>query len=858
MSVIRVNKDDIENFTVVTTPRRAYSSSSLGSTGSIKIFPRMSKVEKSVFDFSSAAESDVQFYKDGSNFFDIYDLINSDCADERQNVSGSITDQLEDYFSSISSVSSRTSRNIDVNRLVPTVYTTKSTTLKNIIKDNLMTYYRSAYPHSHWAYTNYHALNFFTIANDSLTVPTKSVLLYPNIQDSNLPQQDGHVSGTYCLSGAFSFDFRINMRYQEDGLDAGHFKAGTIFHLSSSYALSVVTGSSKDARGKVDAFRLLLQLSQSADIPPSLAVQGSNPNDLIFLSNDNVLKHNSWHHVVVRWGTESFNQGTGSFVVDGVNAGYFIVPSGTINSKISSNKLPPAMLAVGNYYEGTNQSTSAQKLFFTQNASEMFGTSFLDDTNDQGFFPSQFNFTHPLKAEVHELSIKRYYVLDEEILKSGSVGPGAKSQDISKFAFYAPPLFTQLSPIRKAKSFGNLERGGVYQSSIKTISSTTDDPFNVAMAFGLNGHYINLENFTRDFTNTTYPRLVNLSGSIVSFQNNIYLPLNTELYAGGSWEGVPKRNLTILPCDDGSFDPSYELLYSEPYNDKYVNSNLLYDEVTGKSYYDREWSYISLDNLLSTASLIDTKQDPSSSFYANNLETLYGPHPDAPGIEPGPKLLKLYNDISSSIDKGELNFDRGIAKDGSYYPMFQNLRETSSNQITMFDVSDIFYGRRILPQTFVLKDTNLQGSDQAISITLKDDGFGNLYRADSKTPHATQNSVGNIFYDEGIILIKSPHLYFFGKNQYEMSFKGVKNIYTTKYEILAGSGLLNSSSNKSFAANKDQIKATGDATDKEGFVYISSINLHDENMNVLARVNLAQPIIKRFSDKILFKFTIDS
>ena len=47
MSVIRVNKGDVENFSLVTTPSRTYTSSSTGGiTGSVKVFPRRSNLEK--------------------------------------------------------------------------------------------------------------------------------------------------------------------------------------------------------------------------------------------------------------------------------------------------------------------------------------------------------------------------------------------------------------------------------------------------------------------------------------------------------------------------------------------------------------------------------------------------------------------------------------------------------------------------------------------------------------------------------------------------------------------------------------------------------------------------------------------
>jgi hypothetical protein len=58
----------------------------------------------------------------------------------------------------------------------------------------------------------------------------------------------------------------------------------------------------------------------------------------------------------------------------------------------------------------------------------------------------------------------------------------------------------------------------------------------------------------------------------------------------------------------------------------------------------------------------------------------------------------------------------------------------------------------------VITDSNLSGSDN-LKITIKDDGNGNLYKANNNGVHATWSSVGHIFYDEGIAVIKSPHLY---------------------------------------------------------------------------------------------------
>jgi len=67
-------------------------------------------------------------------------------------------------------------------------------------------------------------------------------------------------------------------------------------------------------------------------------------------------------------------------------------------------------------------------------------------------------------------------------------------------------------------------------------------------------------------------------------------------------------------------------------------------------------------------------------------------------------------------------------------------------------------------------------------------------------------------------------------------------------------GLHNSSSNPQFQS----VSASFDPNDTDPrFVYIDGINLHDDNLNVIIKAKLAQPIKKRNSDGILFKIKQD-
>ena len=69
-------------------------------------------------------------------------------------------------------------------------------------------------------------------------------------------------------------------------------------------------------------------------------------------------------------------------------------------------------------------------------------------------------------------------------------------------------------------------------------------------------------------------------------------------------------------------------------------------------------------------------------------------------------------------------------------------------------------------------------------------------------------------------------------------------------EALSIRGIFNKENGKvtqSYQSNDDNSK----------FVYITGINVHDDNLNVIMRANLAQPVIKRDDDGFLFKIKKD-
>jgi hypothetical protein len=846
MSIFKINKTDFQSITVATNPSRNYFSSSNGITGDLNVFARRSKIEKETFD----PEDPSSTFDDESTY--LYWLsAKNDSSTNRKN-------KIDSYLYVLNKdpISKKKNKKLEILRYSPPYFFETGSVKKSIIRENLSSYYRSAYPSSHWSYSNYHCLNFFS----SSTVPSSSVLLYPNDDDGTV--HEGYAYGRYALSGAFSFDFYINPRYRN--LDnQGHFKAGTIFHLSSSYALSLITGSAKDINGLPSAFRLQLQLSHSADISPSLAMKGNYPSDLVFLSEDNCLKWNHWHHVVVRWGTNNINHGTGSFNVDGIDRGTFNLPSGTIAplefTLSTTTPVNPDVLCVGNYYEGNNTGNNRQNRFFANDISKLEGLNTL--VFSAGIFkPDSFAFNHPLQAELHDLSIKRFYVTDVDIQASSSYG----LSDLKNVSFYLPPFFTQDSPIRYSDS--SFKSGGVFIAPNFKFSGMTNEPFSLPLSFGAGGHYINTENFLKDFASNHHPRQLFLSGTTVDESSNTGKSANEILY---SQPAVRKRNLLILPCDDGNFYPNYDILKQDRKILFPISANNYIDQSITKNYPS------SVDDLG-----IDSPGFINLNYMLAENKVLPPPNPLLPadeqkkqqdykaqiGFTPEEPLLKLPVDDSPQI-KSWLNiinkvFSNSILNLENLYieqkkiptSTVDSTLDSSSNQVTFFDISNLFYGIRILPGSFTITDSSLSGSGGAVGITIKDDGNGTLYRGDSLTNHSTWNSVGTIFYNEGIVAIKSPHLYFFGKEQFEISFKGEQNLHVLRFETIAPVNHLNSSSNPSYR----QVPSTNRPNEQDkNFVYITGINFHDDNLNVVMKTQLAQPMVKRHSEKIMFKIKYD-
>ncbi len=923
-------------------------------TGSLKIFANPSAREKDVFLPSAFVDTTRKS-----------ETLESILRNLRLSVDGGkldVEDAAQRYLDAVNATptAAKNSMDMEILRHEPTTQYTVNTAKKLFVQNRLMPYYRAHRPSCQWAYPNYHSVNFFT----GSYVPTGSAWLYPNVVT------DAHPNGCYSPSGSFTFEFFINPRY---GSKRGVFPAGTILHLSSTFALSLVTGSSTGADKESNGFRLLLQLSSSADVRPGLVTPSVGDGARAFLSDDNSLFRNRWHHVMVTWGTNRNDSGTGSFYVDGARKGTFVFPSSSIlppaplertltsyafsnqdanlflsstgftalgpsfpgnGSQVSSvrflmaktgaptgsavakiyalpgvwttnTNLPvaaaiatsdavdvsalggsyaqtvftftganqvaltnggnfavvveytggnsvdrvlvgadnsastypgfntrfsgswgalgsepvfelrsladaPAALSLGNYYVGNNFLDGSQTLFFAADTAAREGVHEMNPTTGVSV-PLSHSFGDQLNAELHDVSLREEYVPHGKALAMGRVYPKRAPRSLDNYLFYVPPFFVPGAP-RLAEVNG---AGGLLISPFHSLDEASKHPFSAPMSFGVAGRYNSLENFTRDFATGRFARVLNLTASLSLESTPGALTANDYLYGTSS---VRLRNLNVLPCDDGNFRPNFDWLPPLDLADdpRFVDDLGVPDP-----------SLISLKGMV-TGSIYSSLYHQTGSMFDDVVRLT----PESGSLRPGV--------VPSGL-----------------YAVHQRTQDATSNEVVFFDISNLFYGERIKPGSFVVSDLRLSGSNGRAQMRLQDDGNGGLFRADSFTRRASWNHVGNVFYEEGIVLIKSPALPFFGMEGFDIEFEGEKTVNAMKLNVLVDATSHNTSSNPSWSSS---LSASFDANrdpENQKFVTISGVNFHDENLNVVMRAQLAQPVVKRPGDRYLIRVKYD-
>ncbi len=200
-----------------------------------------------------------------------------------------------------------------------------------------------------------------------------------------------------------------------------------------------------------------------------------------------------------------------------------------------------------------------------------------------------------------------------------------------------------------------------------------------------------------------------------------------------------------------------------------------------------------------------------------------------------------------------------------------NMILTVPCQIDGFTPTGNFWGLYQLfasSSTYVRPTSVTAPSDNAgsPSFTLSGGTFGNPSLASSGSYRGVEwNKVGNVFYDEGLIVIKDPSLLDIGAPWTEassdsnylldVSFHGESRIPVKTFMCRIDRGDLNASLNQTFWDEEED----GDRvrTRPDGEIYVSTVGLYNSDRELVGVARLAEPLRVRPRDKMNVKLRMD-
>ena len=462
-----------------------------------------------------------------------------------------------------------------------------------------------------------------------------------------------------------------------------------------------------------------------------------------------------------------------------------------------------------------------------------------------------------------------------------------------------------------------VKKEGLFNNSISDANIYYSNIYNPYYANTCGGLDISIENYLVDFINYKKPNVI-INGfdinnifdnktnifeqalvddyqkikkgefsadiSIEKIESNITNDVDLDLSLGSNFY----RNLLILPCDNGipniKFDIISEALSSNTVSYQNIDTNKLYNVscencLTGFENVSRKYKLVTSNPAASYEISVDSEifnvNNSIDGFYnisnfvyhderllsQNDVLTSNLNLEIDKSLDSLLKIVKtksnpatrIYNDAVLRIDKSILEED--ITYKDLPIPYF-DFNASSLNMFSViYDLSKSYYNIKIKKKSFSIEDSNIIGTNNQLGIKISDDGNGILYRNNCLTKVAKWNYVGNIFYSEGILCINNPSLYYFGKRNFKIDMTAHSNLYIHETNVIINQGLVNNSTNATYDRNLriDESSFNSD----EPFVYISDVNLHDENLNVVAKARLAHPIPKKNTDNILIKLKMD-
>jgi hypothetical protein len=183
-----------------------------------------------------------------------------------------------------------------------------------------------------------------------------------------------------------------------------------------------------------------------------------------------------------------------------------------------------------------------------------------------------------------------------------------------------------------------------------------------------------------------------------------------------------------------------------------------------------------------------------------------------------------------------------------------------------------FTGRQITKGSVRVTDNTYSASTHGLRRTLIDDGRGGLYLSGSAALGSTDshgsvgwNKVGNVFYNEGLIVIKDPALLDFAhptehasddeNNLLQLEFRGNNRIYVKTLMCRIDRGDYNASLNPTFYRTEEDGNRV--RRYQTGSLYITTVGIYNSSRELVGVARLAEPLRGRPRDRMNIKLRLD-
>ena len=197
--------------------------------------------------------------------------------------------------------------------------------------------------------------------------------------------------------------------------------------------------------------------------------------------------------------------------------------------------------------------------------------------------------------------------------------------------------------------------------------------------------------------------------------------------------------------------------------------------------------------------------------------------------------------------------------------------------ISLIAIPSPYYGEKIKEGSFIFTDISGSNVDNnGNNPIIKDDGFGNLYSTNAhhsqstSSPSSSDNYVGNIFYEQGLIVLSETGSWSGSVNysdlatNYKLNFESYNTIKTHEYSVTIKPNEYNRTMNYTVRS-----PISGSLKDNTRFLsrdftgsfqpYITTINLYQDGdfVEPVIQARLPKPIKKSNKVSTTFKIKLD-